>query len=126
MKRRTHQRQAIRAALEGADRPLGPQEILEAAQAHAPALGIATVYRNIKSLVAEGVLRTVELPGTPNRYEMAGKAHHHHFHCRCCDRVYEVEDCPGSIRELTPSGFVLESHEIILYGQCEHCSADQS
>jgi Fur family ferric uptake transcriptional regulator len=121
MQRRTQQRRAIREAIEAADRPLSPQEILDAAQEEVPGLGIATVYRNVKHMVEDGVLHTVELPGGPSRYEAAGKHHHHHFHCRRCDRVFEVEDCPGSLQGLTPDGFLLESHEIILYGLCSGC-----
>ncbi len=121
LRRRTRQRGSIRQALEKADRPLSPQEILTAARRVSPSLGIATVYRNVKALVDEGWLQPVELPGAPSRYERAGKGHHHHFHCRSCDRVYEVDDCPGTLRELTPPGFELDAHEIILYGTCSEC-----
>jgi Fur family ferric uptake transcriptional regulator len=122
VQRRTQQREAIRQAIEAADRPLSPQEILDAAQEDVPGLGIATVYRAIKHMVDDGSLHTVELPGAPSRYETAGKHHHHHFHCRSCDRVFEVEDCPGSLKQLTPDGFQLETHEIILYGLCNGCA----
>ncbi len=121
VQRKTRQRHAIRKAFEDADRPLAPREVLHEAQERAPALGIATVYRNVKAMVEDGSLRPVDLPGAPSRYEIAGKGHHHHFHCRRCDRVFEVEDCPGRIAELTPSGFRHESHEIILYGLCAGC-----
>lgn len=120
--RNTQQRRSIRRALESADRPLSPQEILEAARPFTPGIGIATVYRNVKSLLDEGWLLAVDLPGAPSRYEVAGKHHHHHFHCRQCDRVYEVEDCPDDFHQLTPPGFELETHEIILYGTCSSCS----
>ena len=126
MQRKTQQRDAIRAALEAADRPLSPQEILEAAQDSIPKLGIATVYRNIKSLLADGWLLPVELPGAPNRYEVAGKHHHHHFHCRNCDRVYEVEGCPPDLKDLAPAGFTLQAHEIILYGLCDACGTSSA
>ncbi len=121
--RKTQQRAAIRQAIEELARPVGPQEILETAQEVVPALGIATVYRNVRAMVDDGVLRVVELPGSLNRYELAGKDHHHHFHCRACDRVFEVDDCPGQIGELTPAGFALEAHEITLYGRCPECVA---
>lgn len=121
MRKRTHQRKAIRTALEGADRPLSPQEVLAAAQENVPSLGIATVYRNLRSLLDDGWLRSVGLPGAPDRYEVAGKHHHHHFHCQGCDRVFEVEDCPGDLGSLCPPGFELTSHEIILYGRCSDC-----
>ena len=121
MHRQTRQRDTIRAALAAAGRPLGPQEVLAAARAELPGLGIATVYRAIKALLAEGWLRAVELPGSTPRYEVAGKRHHHHFHCRACDGVFEVEACPAGIRGLLPGGFRLEEHEIILYGLCAVC-----
>ncbi len=123
MRRNTRQRQAIRQAFEAAGRPLGPQEVLDRARGDLPALGIATVYRNIRNLVEERWLRPVELPGAPDRYEIAGKDHHHHFHCRRCDGVFEVDDCPASIDAISPSGFIVETHEIILYGLCNLCNS---
>jgi len=105
MERRTRQRDAIWLTIERAERPLSPQEILEFAKSEVPGLGIATVYRNIKAFVAEGRLRVVELPGAPDRYEVAGKDHHHHFHCRSCDGVFEVETCSGDFDAVTPMGF---------------------
>ena len=120
--RATIQRSAIRAAFEHADRPLSPGETLAAAQQRVPQLGSATVYRNIRNLVDEGWLAEVPLPGAPNRYEIAGKHHHHHFRCRICDRVYEVDSCPPDLRSLIPRGFKLESHEITLLGRCPHCA----
>lgn len=126
MERRTRQRDAIWLVIERAARPLGPGEILEMAQQEVPRLGIATVYRNIKALVDEGRLRVVELPGRSDRYEVAGKEHHHHFHCRLCDGVFEVETCPGDFETLTPAGFRLEEHEVTLYGLCASCSRSQA
>jgi Fur family ferric uptake transcriptional regulator len=120
--RNTVQRAAIRDAFEHADRPLSPVEALGAAQRQVPGLGIATVYRNIRMLVEEGWLSEVPLPGAPNRYEVAGKHHHHHFRCRVCDRVYEVDFCPPDLRGLLPPGFQLEGHDITLFGRCAHCA----
>ncbi len=123
MKRRTRQRTAMREAIRKAGRPLSPQEILEETQEEIPGLGLATVYRNVKAMVESRWLKAVELPGAPDRYELAGQDHHHHFHCRHCDKVYDVEGCPGNLSSITPTGFVLESHEIVLYGRCPECSA---
>lgn len=123
MQRETRQRKAIRRAFKEAGHPLSPRELHDAAQAYVEGLGIATVYRNIRALEEAGWLEPVELPGEPARYEVAGKGHHHHFHCRECDRVYEVEGCPGNLQEVTPDGFQLERHEFVLYGLCETCVA---
>ena len=122
MLRNTTQRQAIVHVFQDADRPLGPREVLEKAQQTVPRLGIATVYRTIKSLVERRELTPVELPGEPPRYELAGKGHHHHFHCRVCDKVYEIDGCPGNFKGLVPAGFRMERHDVVLYGLCDVCT----
>ena len=123
MSRRTRQRDAILAAFHRADRPLSPGEVRDLASRSVPSLGIATVYRNVKALLEDGTLRVVNVPGQPDRYERAGKEHHHHFHCRACDGLFEVEACPGGLAALAPDGFRTERHEIILFGLCSGCVA---
>lgn len=123
--RNTRQREAIRTALAEADRPLGPAEICERARRDSPTLGLATVYRAIKSLVEEEAVQPVELPGEPPRYEIAGKPHHHHFHCDACGGVFEVNGCPGDLRKLAPKGYRVERHELVLYGLCDGCAAGE-
>jgi Fur family ferric uptake transcriptional regulator len=122
MERKTIQRQAIRDAIIEASRPLSPQEVLEAARPSAKKLGIATVYRTIKTLLAEGVVKAVDLPGEPPRYEPAGKHHHHHFRCRACNKVYEIEGCPKNLKRIAPRGFRVESHDLTLFGVCARCA----
>lgn len=124
MQRKTQQGAAIRQVFQESGRPLSPQEVLDAGQVRQPKLSIGTVYRNIKALVADGWLHSVGLPGAPDRYEVAGKRHHHHFHCRACDGVYEVDACLGDVEGMTPEGFEVESHEIILYGVCGECAEE--
>ncbi|MGJ7530668.1 Fur family transcriptional regulator [Variovorax sp. GB1P17] len=121
MERSTRQRHSIRTVMEAAGRPLLPSEILIAAQREVPALGLATVYRNLKQLVEAAEIQMVELPGEPPRYELAGHQHHHHFRCNVCHRVFDVHACPGDMQKLTPKGFTVESHELTLYGRCSDC-----
>ena len=121
MERNTRQRKAIQECIAAAGRPLSPQEILEHAQGVVPGIGMATIYRNIKAMLEAGDIAAVSLPGGGDRYEIAGHEHHHHFHCRGCDKVYEVHACPGDMKKLAPEGFVLESHELTLYGLCSQC-----
>lgn len=122
MQRMTTQRQTIRLVLEQADRPLSPQEIFSLAQAEAPQLGLATVYRTLNAFLDEGWLVAVDVPGEAPRYELAGKAHHHHFHCRACGRVYELHGCPGDLHALTPPGFRAEAHHLTISGLCAGCT----
>jgi Fur family ferric uptake transcriptional regulator len=126
MERNTRQRTAIREAIAQAGRPLLPQEVLEAAATAAPGLSIATVYRNLRTLVEEGLLRPVVLPAENMRYEVAGIGHHHHFQCRKCQRVFEVQACPGNLASLAPAGFTVEDHDLTLYGLCRDCAPERS
>jgi Fur family ferric uptake transcriptional regulator len=122
MERNTRQRSAIRDAIAQADRPLLPQEVLDAAQKEVPGLGIATVYRNLKVLVEESELQAVNLPGENPRFELVGHQHHHHFQCRQCQRVFDVHACPGDLSRLAPQGFTVEDHDLTLYGRCSDCA----
>ena len=119
--RNTRQRQAVISVFDKVERPLSPEEILKFALRDVAGIGIATVYRSVKQLVQEGYLIAVELPGEPPRYERAGKHHHHHFMCRTCDQVFEIDGCPGDLKRLAPKGFRLEDHSLTLYGLCSHC-----
>jgi len=125
MERNTRQRDAILAAIMAAGRPLSPAEVLAAAQQDVAGLGMATVYRNLKALVTQGVVQSIELPRDGSRYEMAEAAHdhHHHFRCEACGRVFDIEGCPGDLARLAPKGFVVDHHEVTLYGRCGECVA---
>ncbi len=120
--RNTKQRQAIREVFEAAGRPLSAAETVGLARRKQKALGTATVYRAINALVEDGWLVPVELPAEPARYEVAGLRHHHHFYCRSCRKVYDIEGCPSDFISFTPTGFELEAHEVILYGRCDKCT----
>lgn len=121
--RSTRQREAIRGVLTDADRPLSPREVLERGRQRIANMSLATVYRTLKTFLEEGFLTEVTLPGEAARYELAGKGHHHHFHCRECGRAFDIHGCPGSsVDKLAPAGFVVDGHEITLFGSCPSCS----
>lgn len=121
MERSTRQRAAIQEALARLQRPLLPQELLAEAQKTVPNLSLATVYRNIKDLLSDGVVDVVCLPGETDRYEIH-KHHHHHFHCSGCRQVTDIDACPGDLAALMPPGYLLEGHELTLYGRCPNCT----
>jgi Fur family ferric uptake transcriptional regulator len=119
--RNTRQKSAIREAFLRADRPLSPEEVLSAAQSEVEGLSIATVYRNIGSLLEGDWLTAVSMPGETLRYEVAGKAHHHHFRCDGCGKVFELQGCDLSVKPKLPRGFRVTGHEFFLFGHCADC-----
>ena len=126
--RKTRQGQAIRRVIAESGRPLSPAEIQEAAKHDIPSLGLATVYRVIKRMAEDGEVAAVQLPGEPPRYEdqRVAAEHHHHFHCNDCGRVFDVPGCPDGLDALTPPGFRVNRHELVLYGQCALCRQEST
>jgi len=122
MSRDTQQRDAIRNAFSDAKRPLSVNEILNLAKKQVAGIGIATVYRNLKALQKGNWIVQVDVPGQPPRWELSPKKHHHHFLCDCCDKLFEIHDCPEDIARLLPEGYVLEAHDILLRGKCSVCA----
>ena len=124
MKRVTRQRTEILRVIDESERPLGPQEILQAGREAIPSLSIATIYRTLRDLLADGLIKTVALPGDSLRYESlhAHAHHHHHFQCTRCQKVFDIHGCPGSLQGMeVPPGFQVDHHEVTLYGLCADC-----
>lgn len=124
MVRKTQQRVAILQALEQEDRPLRVSEILDLGRETVPSLDQATVYRNLNRLAEEGTVLQINHPTLGTLYEQTGKKHHHHFHCRVCDRLLELPGCAFEDKGYTPKGFKTEAHELFLYGVCADCKED--
>jgi len=126
--RNTRQKRAVRRALDEARRPLSPGEVHSAVIRQISSISLATVYRIIRSLLEDGELVSVPLPGAPDRYEtrICADHHHHHFHCDGCERVYDIPGCGLKVDTTLPTDFSMTRHEVVLYGLCASCSTDNS
>jgi Fur family ferric uptake transcriptional regulator len=96
-------------------------EVLAYGRKRVDSLNQATVYRNLKLLVDDGWLKRVIHPLLGTLYERTGKGHHHHFHCRECNRAFELPGCALKEDGAAPDGFVVEGHEVFLFGVCPSC-----
>ena len=122
--RQTRQRDAILRVIADADGPLSVPEIHERAKREHAAIGLATIYRTLKLLQETDQIQSVILPSGESRFETAGHGHHEHFQCRSCQHVYDLHVCPLELPRNTvlSGGFVVEDHELTLYGLCPDCS----
>lgn len=125
MRRYTAQRMAIEKVFRKHERPLSVDEVLKHGCKLVESLNQSTVYRNIKLLINEGWLKRISHPSLGTLYERAGKGHHHHFHCRKCKRVFELPGCALKEEGAAPDGFVVEDHEIFLFGICPSCGTEK-
>ena len=121
--RKTNQREGVFQVLKDSKGPLTPQEILERTLKITSNVGIATIYRTIKLLAEAKEIVAVTLPDGQSRYELAHLDHHHHFKCRSCLKIYDLDHCPIEIGKnlILPNGFKLDGHEITLFGTCANC-----
>jgi Fe2+ or Zn2+ uptake regulation protein len=92
-----------------------------------PRVSLGTVYRNLRLLVAEGLL--AEIPGPHARFD-GNSAEHHHFTCVRCGRIVDVEDALATRRSRALSarigarmGLRITHQRIEFYGRCPACEA---
>jgi Fur family ferric uptake transcriptional regulator len=85
------------------------------------------VYDVLHALTAAGLLRRVEIPGSPAaRYERWLHDNHHHLVCRSCGDVVDVPCAVGEAPCLTPSydaGFTVGEAEVLYWGLCPSCTS---
>lgn len=121
MERKTKQRRIIQEVFKKEARPLNPSEVHTLARQQLPTIGIATVYRTIRDLEREGKITSVDIPNKGLYYEASRTEHHHHFHCRVCQRIYEIECTLPTEAQVLRNGFYVEDHEVVYHGVCAAC-----
>jgi Fur family ferric uptake transcriptional regulator len=119
---KTRQRDAIWEVINASAQPLTAQAICQKAARQVKGLGIATVYRALRQLVEEGQARHIELAGAQPHYESSARHHHHFFFCEKCNQLFDVMGCLRGIPNLLPKGYHMRRHEIVIYGDCAHCT----
>ncbi len=120
----TRQRKLILDALKGrTDHPTAEQ-IYHELRERGETVSLATVYRTLRALVREGLLRELHGDG-PDRFDPFVEPHYH-FRCIRCGRVYDVATpYRGELdRVEVGPGFVITSHQITWEGICPECSRE--
>jgi Fur family transcriptional regulator, stress-responsive regulator len=83
------------------------------------------VYDVLRALTDAGLLRRVEIPGSPAaRYERWLHDNHHHLVCRSCGTVSDVACATGDAPCLVPTdsaGYAVDEAEVIYWGLCPSC-----
>ena len=116
----TPQRRAILQAFEsGTDEHLSADEVMARASVAVPELGRGTVYATLAELTDVGLLASVGY-AEPVRYE-TNLDPHDHFHCRLCQRLFDVPWSGGELVRRLPAGHAIESVAIRAHGVCAEC-----
>ncbi len=126
--RLTRQRAAVLTALGRAERGLNPEEILHAARAECPELGLATVYRALDLFGDLGIVRRIHSSEGCETVVAADAKHGHSVVCLECGRVAEFSSCDMASVEnaaATETGFKISAHSLELAGMCAQCQASR-
>jgi len=101
--------QALHASLRTGDRPIG----------------LATVYRALADLAAEGEVDQLQQGGESLYRACSSGGHHHHLICRSCGKTIEisaepVEEWAKGVAAV--NGFTAPEHIVDIFGLCADCS----
>src|SRR5947199_10164640 len=100
-------------------------EIYQRVHKKLPRISLATVYRNLHSLVDEGKIRTLLLDAQGARFD-AETSQHDHFICEPCGRVVDLflrQARPVDLSSLAKQGYVVTTHTLTVDRTCRHCAA---
>ena len=119
----TFQRMTILSALDTMGHA-NIEEIYETVLKTHPTISLATVYKNILTMVQEGVVVEVPISGGKSKYELK-REEHLHLICKKCGSVSDMP-MQESIKEETEkiarsSSFKPFRRQINIYGICRNC-----
>lgn len=114
----------VREVLAEFDSFISAQELHHVLRSRGESIGLATVYRNVQSLLDEGLIDAVRNEQGEVLYRRCSPKHHHHLVCRSCGKVVEVTG-PSverwAERAAEQHGFVEVAHTVEIFGECPEC-----
>ncbi len=122
-RRNTIQKELVLKAVNELKRHVTADEVYDFIKKDYPTIGKGTVYRNLGVLVEEGLVRKVEIPDGPDRFDFTLK-NHYHVRCVKCGEVFDVDmdvitDLEDRIRDTHGMEFL--SYDISFKGVCPAC-----
>ena len=87
-------------------------------------VGLATIYRELRRMLAAGSLDVLHDHRGEARYRWCGAGHHHHLVCGRCGRTAEIDghDLERWIESVAASAdFADVEHVVELIGTCRQC-----
>lgn len=125
-RRVTRQRRAVEEALGAAPEFVSAQALHARLRDAGDSVGLATVYRALATLVADGRADMVRLDDGEALYRRCSTtAHHHHLVCRRCGSTVEIEAPQDEswVSQLADRhGFTDVEHVLEIFGVCRDCA----
>ncbi|MCG7418296.1 MULTISPECIES: Fur family transcriptional regulator [Microbacterium] len=126
VQRNTWQRERVREALADAGGFVSAQSLHATLRDENTGIGLATVYRALAGLAAQGDADSLQSPEGENLFRAcATRGHHHHLICRSCGVAVEIEaDAVEEWAQRTAAqhGFSEAEHVVDIFGVCASCA----
>lgn len=85
-----------------------------------PSLSKTTVYNALETLSKHGIIQSLTISGSELRYDI-DHGMHHHFYCRRCGNIVDIElKCPN-IEKMKQFGHKVEEVHGYIKGICKNC-----
>ncbi|ABE49501.1 ferric uptake regulator, Fur family [Methylobacillus flagellatus KT] len=123
--RPTSSRVAVLNVLMESEFPLTHHEILQTLTQEAP-FDRVTLYRVLDWLVECNLVHPIMGDDRARRFQLTqrnAKHHHAHFECSSCGKIFCLDEVKPRIPNSVPSHFTVESVELNIKGQCDHCNS---
>lgn len=82
-------------------------------------ISLATVYKNIHTLLDAGIIQEIKVPHKKSQFEIT-KHKHSHFVCEKCGKVYDIDE-PKKLDIELPKGFTPKEAMVMIAGVCAKC-----
>lgn len=85
-------------------------------------ISLATLYKNVNSMMGVNLIREVKIPGHKTRYEIE-KETHAHLLCTQCGELKDIEFNPQTFIKLasTQSAYQAQEVSVVISGICPNC-----
>ena len=122
--KRSRQREAIYELLKSVTCHPSAEWLYNELKHDFPKLSLATVYRNLSVLCAQGEAIRLDVGDGTVRYDAHTKGHNHFF-CKVCKSLSDIGDSEaGDIDAMLAEryGVSIDSHSFVFYGNCRECN----
>ncbi|MGW5666020.1 Fur family transcriptional regulator [Streptomyces sp. NPDC003758] len=120
----TAPRMAVLMAVSDSPGHLDAEALRERAQRVTGGLSLQATYNVLRALTDAGLIRCTQIAGHPARYEVENHDNHHHFVCRSCGAIRDVECAVGAapcMEPQLPKEYAVQEAAVTFWGVCPDC-----
>ena len=119
MKKHSKQRDAVYSALCRLGNHPTAAEVYDKVRAEMPHISLATVYRNLSDLAADGLALVINMPDSVTRYD-GNVYEHNHLNCSKCGKVVDI-DLDVSVNTGAVGNCEISGYSVMFFGKCCNC-----